>query len=186
MFINKKTVGIIRNYVFGFEAEVCGNLQYAVSEENYDAQLEPFNVNEGKDVYYTDRGVKKTRGSCSHSFYSDVIFHTHPITSYAYPSEEDIIKTLKHYDKIKVSLIGCVWGMWVIKNTKRSNVYSENCKDVLQKFIGKHLANIGRKTTKKNLFYRDIIERELKYIKHVTNLQIDILPWEDIVNGIEI
>lgn len=62
---------------------------------------------------YTDPSQNGTRASCSVKYYTPIIFHTHPRTSYATPSVEDIVKVLKH-KIIKTSVIVTAWGVFQI------------------------------------------------------------------------
>jgi len=59
----------------------------------------------------TERGDRGRR-MCM-QVHDDYIFHTHPISSYAYPSFEDINKVTKR-NKIRLSMIFTYWGVWII------------------------------------------------------------------------
>ena len=60
------------------------------------------------------------RGTCTYKEHSNVLWHTHPLTSRPWPSGEDIAKVIKSrhdvaIDKIPiVSLIFTKWGLWEI------------------------------------------------------------------------
>jgi hypothetical protein len=49
--------------------------------------------------------------NCTHSYYSDYVWHTHSYISKYYPSVQDILKILKR-EKIKISFIITIYGYW--------------------------------------------------------------------------
>ena len=84
-------VEIIRNIEHETQ-EICANL--IVNNQNL--------IIDNSSVVYGNPVEKGGRASCTVKYYTPIIFHTHPRTSYSTPSVEDIIKVLKH-TKIKTS-----------------------------------------------------------------------------------
>jgi hypothetical protein len=87
--------------------EVCGNFVRDTSESVFYYVAK--NKTDGPSV-----GEKcETRGRCDYTEYTNYMFHTHPLSCYAYPSLEDIRQV---YDsKIKVMLIFNRWGVFALR-----------------------------------------------------------------------
>ena len=97
---------IIRNIEHETQ-EICANL--IVNNQNL--------IIDNSSIVYGSPVEKGGRASCTVKYYTDIIFHTHPRTSYSTPSVEDIIKVLKH-TKIKTSVIVTNWGVFQIVKMK--------------------------------------------------------------------
>lgn len=186
--IDSEIVNIIHGYVIKYPQEICANLKNSGS-----STLIPHNIIKGKLEEYSPG---KYRGTCSHVEYSSNILHTHPQSSYAYPSTEDILKVIKHHGKIKNSFIGTKWGMWVVSNTPTSNIYSTTQHDKLHKYISQYLDQIGifTKTSSEEREKNPDKSRELnsedylfiskvnKKIEDTLNIKIDLYSWNDIIS----
>lgn len=183
MFINPNTIDKILKFVFHEKFEKCGTLKkQLLKDEKTGEYTEILVLRDLIDGSVETYDENKTRGVCNGKIGS-IIFHTHPIVSYAYPSTEDIMKVLKHYDKIKKSVIACELGIWVISNTERSNIYSKGCNDDLFYFINKCLNRIGKNISNKKEIPL-IINKEIKNIGDVTHLDIRLFSWIEVMDGI--
>lgn len=194
--IDQEIIKVFHKYVFGYPYEICANLKKTDS-----GSLIPHNIFKGKLEEY-DEG--KWRGTCSHGEYSSNILHTHPPSSYSYPSTEDIMKVIKKYGKIINSLIGTKWGVWVISNTTTSNIYSASQEKILFSKIKKHLDTIGlaTRTTDKEREgisgafdkSRDLsdddfllVKEENKKLSDLLMIKIELYRWDDILRtGLDI
>ena len=118
IFIRKVDISYIVNNIFNNNNEITCPVKLI---NNYLV----FNFNEivqGFDEEFLHKGVVKTRKGII-GFKHFVIFHTHPKESKPYPSIEDIMKLLKHYNKICLSVLFTRWGLWLIFNTDESNFF---------------------------------------------------------------
>lgn len=209
--ISSSTMNEIKKYVFGKNVSFVFPHQTRVFDKNLfdkdvevcaylvpyqDSKLKLDNITLGKIEEYSPG---KYRNMCRHRKYTRIIFHTHPLAAYAYPSTEDIIKVMKNHNVIRRSIISTKWGIWDIKNTDKSNWYptDHHTHNTFYEFIKSHLDNIGRDTKSKNTqskhksktlsskdpnFYNDmkIITENIKEIKLLLHLDIDLHLWEDI------
>lgn len=196
--ISPEIIKVISGYTFEYNREICANLK------KEDTKLIPHNPVKGTIEEYTQvingNIIKKFRGTCNYKNLSSNILHTHPISSYAYPSTEDIMKVLKHHGIIINSLIATKWGIWVIKNTISSNIYSETVKDRIFHDIKHYLDQLGNltKTSESerqisNVKSRDLNETDYIFISKMNkkletklNLVITLHKWDDITSGLYI
>lgn len=120
----------------------------------------------GKEFYIDNVGNSNdSRRSCKHKYYLSQIFHTHPYTSKAYPSTEDIIKVLKN-DKIYLSYVITSWGIYGIYFSFKEK--DKNTLNILSKEITKINDDLYFKTDKgRGKFNEDKI---LSYIKELESL----------------
>jgi len=185
--IHPDIVKVIKKYVDEYPVEICANLKLYNEDSN---NLVPHNVYKGK--------IEDDRGMCSHSEYSSHIFHSHNRKLYAYPSHQDILLVLKHYGKIKNSIIATKWGVWVISNTLKSNIYSSTSTSV-PKIIRQLLDRIGVETSttrqerergadkSRILSDRDyiLIDRVNKTFECLLNIKIVLYKWSDaLIHGL--
>jgi hypothetical protein len=182
MNISNKTIQTIKKYT-ELDYEMCGNLRKKSNQSN---ELIITNANKGTNKEY--------RKQCNHEIITSVIFHTHPYTSYSYPSTEDVLKVFKNHGKIVRSIIATKWGIWEIKNTDKSNIYSETKKEEFIKFIKHYLDRVGRHTsngisTNKSVDY--LTDDHLQLINECTtklekmfNIVIDLHLWSEISEGL--
>ncbi len=193
MNISQKTIEHFKNLVFKTNVEVCGNLRKSSStgDNTSDGTLVLTNMIEGKMEEY-DTG--KFRGVCTHEIITSIIFHTHPVNLYAYPSVEDIIKVTKHHGRIVRSIIATKWGLWDIKNTDKSNKYSVTCHDAFVEYIKYFVDRIGRYTSQNSYIVdhggaksRDISDKDLviindsiERIEKFLHLKINLHLWTEI------
>jgi hypothetical protein len=86
--------------------------------------------------------VVNGRGTCRYEEHSNILWHTHPLTSRPWPSGEDIDKMIKprpgiENDKIPVvSLIFTKWGIWQI-------VVPMHSKRIIDKNTVKNISDLG-------------------------------------------
>lgn len=184
--IEPEIIKVFHKYTFNYPQEICANLKKT------DKGLVPHNILKGKFEEYMPG---KFRGTCSHQSYNSNIFHSHPSTSYAYPSPEDVINVIKHHGTIKNSFIATKWGVWVISNTLISNIYSSPHHDIIYKSIKKIINQIGLSTltSEEDRKIHPDKSRDLKpedYIllgklnnelSSMLNIKFDIYIWDDIL-----
>jgi len=107
----KSNIPLIKEFL-KLNREICGHV-YIVNGELV-LYCDSVGTSVGGDI--------KTRGSCQHSIYSSIIWHTHPNISLPYPSVEDILKVIKPRTKpelITTSFIFTSIGIWSIQGKKR-------------------------------------------------------------------
>lgn len=186
--IAPEIINVLRRYVFDYSFEICAN--FKKTEQNV---LIPHNILKGSIEEYAPG---KFRGTCNHREYSSNMFHSHPVSSYAYPSTEDVIKVVKNYGKIVNSFIATKWGIWVISNTTSSNIYTVSGDVKLRSWIDVYLSRIGtetktseeeRKTNpdkSRDLNSEDFsfISKTIKKISSGLNIKIELYTWNDIIN----
>jgi hypothetical protein len=179
--IRPNILEIMRDYVSNYSVEICANLKVL------DNHLDLHNIIKGEMQQYDG----ETRGVCAHKEYSKHIFHTHPKSLYAYPSVEDVIKLIKNYTIIRNSFIATKWGLWVLSNTERSNIYSTSCRHIIYDVLKIRLDYIGNYTKNKEggdksreLIEKDylIIKRVCKDIENAIGVRMHLYDWKDILN----
>jgi thiol-disulfide isomerase/thioredoxin len=102
------------------------------------------------------------RQACRHKRYSSVIFHTHPINTYPYPSTEDVKKVATH-EEVSYSLVGTSAGLWVM--------FLEGKVEWDEK-IEKEVKKLSRV-----LMGRDEIRDVVKKIYELSNIKILLKLW---------
>ena len=131
---------------------------------------------------------EKERQSCTNIKYSSIIFHTHPINSYSYPSIEDILKLIKHPDIIKTSVISTTWGIWILGNTAESIQITHDVNKLTQ-FLKYNTDQIGLGLGKKIELSKDdisLIDKRIEKIQGATKLKIRFYTWIQSKNDIVI
>ena len=188
MNISRETIEIMRDFVYKSDTEMCGNLFTKNSTSN---EIILYHMKKGDKTEYSPG---QYREMCEYEKITSILFHSHPISSYSYPSVEDILLVIKKHDIVKRSIIATKWGIWDIQNTKESNIYSSGCKEIIYEYlkyfldrIGLHTKNTSSSITDKS---RDLIDEDLnvindciKRIKRVTHVNIDLHLWKDIDDG---
>ena len=137
----------LQKYIFPIPPEIIRNIEYDTREicanlflkENI---LVMDNIVYGENPIINSQGINSrgvnsprtssqgtmSRASCTVKYYTPIIFHTHPRTSYATPSFEDIIKVLKHKE-IQTSVIVTNWGTFqIVKMRHVTNEISDELK----------------------------------------------------------
>lgn len=156
--------------------------------------------NEGKqEEYKDDKGNLKYRAMCIFpSGMHPYLFHSHPIKSKSYPSNEDIIKLLRH-DYIKISVIATRWGIYVIKPTDKSREFAlhysklnrDDQYDEYKKIFGEYINKLVKIEIKKGYYkgvYTSVLDRDdldylyrqLNEISNITGLEIKFCTWRDL------
>lgn len=183
MDIANKFIPYFHKYVFGYDYEICANI--VLEKGEYVLK----NILKGKIQEYKVGDETKTRKYCMLAQYTDVVFHSHPKSSRAYPSAEDLLKLMKHHDKIKTSIIATSWGIWIIKNTPASNAYTSETHDQWLKLLNCQLGVIGKYTTNrkytdgdsKSLFLhsdlRKVVDDVIRKVCDTTRLDISLYGW---------
>lgn len=184
MNIKKDTIEQFKDFVFNNEVEFCGNLR---KESSSNENLKLYHIKEGDTIEYSPG---KFRGTCEHEVVTSIIFHTHPSIAYPYPSVEDILKVLKNYNRIVRSVIATRWGVWDIKNTEKSNIYSNTCRDIFYQYIVYFLDRIGKRIRKSTELDRaisldemEVLSDSINRIQKITHLEIKLHVWNDIEDG---
>jgi hypothetical protein len=101
-FIGDNTLQIMQSYVFDEDSEMCANF---VPNSKGELSLEHVIPIKGTEV--------DGRKRCQLEEYNTYTFHSHPWSSWAYPSFDDINKVSKNLN-IKVSIVATFWGIWEI------------------------------------------------------------------------
>ena len=150
--------------------EVCLNL---TAEEGSD-DLMPHGIQYGL------ADPLASRKSCSYKYYSDYILHTHPFSSYAYPSAEDILKVLKNKE-IKNSLIVTSWGIWCLCSRAHSkSINVERARADINRIIRAYsrLAAKGEEYPDINLQKLSEISEKVEQLFRAFGLQIHFTSWD--------
>ena len=90
----------LANRVFSYNEECCGNIT----------------INPDLTTSFRDERIGETisgHKQCSPVRRQAVFYHTHPITSYAYPSKPDINMMCSH-SEYRCSIVATKWGIWQI------------------------------------------------------------------------
>ncbi len=114
--LDNSSIKLVHEFL-GLNHEVCG---FIVPYKN---KLQAIIDDKAK---YNTSGYRKY---CQLHKYQKYIWHTHPYSSKAYPSLEDIEKTIKH-QIIRIQLIFTRWGIWemaarnahILDNKVRDNI----------------------------------------------------------------
>ena len=113
MILGKDLLLYIQQNLLQKATEVCGNIM----------ELEGRGVL--VDVVDGTIDANTRRPLCKPLKVKNVYFHTHPITSKAYPSSEDILTVMKVKPfQIKKYLIFTAWGIWVLSSSKKDDFSS--------------------------------------------------------------
>lgn len=182
MNISHETIAEMRNFVYKLDYEICGNLR----KKNYNTdELIIYHMTKGKRVEY-DPG--RFRGKCEYEMITSVLFHSHAINMYSYPSAEDILQVIKKYDIIKRSIIATKWGIWDIQNTQKSNIYSSEYETIIYKRLKYFLDRIGLRTSSSTDDLRDddldVINYSINRITEELHIKINLHLWRDIEDGL--
>jgi len=126
---------------------------------------------------HLDPETNQIRRYCQHKYYTQIIWHTHPLTSKNYPSIEDIQKVLK-YDKISISIIFTSWGIWQINYSGKYRLSEINPKDENVKKMGNDLHD----DTSRGRIYNENAVRE--YRQNIQNyypgIAVYFKTWDNI------
>ena len=113
LYISKNTLQCIKDTMLNINIEVCGHLLRNEQKEDNELTLQIQNY--GPEI------EQNQRGSCTNSFYTPFIWHSHPNSVLFYPSVEDILKIIKDRKKdvyIKKSVIFTEYGIWLLSTKK--------------------------------------------------------------------
>lgn len=176
MYLNDDLLNVIKESIFRDNVEICANMSVTHTGSVTFDNLTTGIVIDGREA-------------CMLKYNTSLMFHTHPHTTYAYPSFEDINKVSKHI-YINISVVATIWGIWQI-----------NRLDMEQVELNKHkilpiLNDLGLATkdytdsSYKSLTWSDNVRKNiLKYISHLNkylnyhNRSISFTSWEDIENS---
>ena len=118
-----------------------------------------YNTQEEQDSTYTlldnsSHRSSESRGNCrfTRGFMNGYIIHTHPNTSKAYPSSEDILSTVRH-SGVNISFIVTTIGVWELSYKDAFYIDSKQNRAIMKKIndsVSRPLydAGIRRKLTK--------------------------------------
>jgi hypothetical protein len=188
--IEPEIINVINGYVFKKSLEVCANLV-----KGYRG-----NLTIKSPVYGTKEEYEpgKYRGTCTHGENTPHILHTHPTTSYAYPSVEDILKVINPRHIERNSLIGTKWGIWVISNTIDSTVYNDTPLSLLFEKIKKILDRLGSRTKTSaeerllggenshksrdlSTSDEDLVSKTINSLSTLLKIKINLYSWSDAI-----
>jgi hypothetical protein len=113
----------LKDTVDKLDVEVCG-----VLTKRGDVNLEILIQNRGQNL--------ENRNMCTHSKYSEIIFHTHNYSAKSYPSKEDVIKVVKH-DLIQTSIVFTRWGIWSLSCARKIRHPDEELTELVGRDIDK-------------------------------------------------
>ena len=173
-YINSFSLEKIKKYI-NYEHEFCGYIFYNTSNPD---ELNIIKDNIGPNAMFE-------RGSCQYKHgYRRCIWHTHPYISKVYPSPEDILKVLKHPERIKISILFTLWGIWEISLIDIENINTNIIITDLQYHIDKlqKICDILYNQIYKNKKYskHDSIENFIQSIKKYYPIHITFTFWSDI------
>ena len=168
--------------------EICGMLEmYDLDVERTKQMITQKNVFIGTS---NSCEVPKERGRDSPLSFSDELkYHTHPMTSYSYPSFEDLFSVMKKRSDNRNlhSFIFTKWGLWILFPKEKIDNYDKyknryNSSNTIKKFR-RNTEPYKRSHLSKPLV--EVKEDISKYIETVNKLfekyiTIRLYPWEDI------
>ena len=149
----KSNIPLIKEFL-RLNREICGHV---------------YNLNGNIVLYCENVGSlkgEKMRGSCQHSKYSSVIWHTHPNISLPYPSMEDILKVIKPRNDsglISTSYIFTSIGIWSIQGKKR--IITPDVEELVKKIV-----------YDLHFIYKDR-DKLKNYLKGVNSIEMDIINF---------
>jgi hypothetical protein len=186
----------IREYIVK-DNEVCGYFFY--NESNLQ-EIKIIKVSDGPNI------LKTGRGSCDYGIWGNkrCIWHTHPMISKVYPSDEDIVKVLLN-SNINISIIFSLWGIWEITtdldykypsffNKEEQLKYKKKCIDLLAPFSKKLYYDLDQ-SKKSGQKYRSLcgnldnylisIDEYIKSITKLFNIKITFTRWNKRIYNIK-
>lgn len=168
MHIRKEVLEYIIQEIYTDEDyEICGNFDL----DSTSGELK---------ILYTVKGTYdavKGANMCTQTdkYASNYLYHTHPYTSYAYPSFDDIWTVVKRRKEKNIhftSFIFTIWGLWLLLPVGDSYV-DEKLHDKLKKKFSNTIIEFhaGQKSnsgiTKSKEYTPEIYELIINYIKAV-------------------
>lgn len=192
--VDSITISEMNNFVFSSEVEICINLKWnnQYSNDKKVMVLIPESQQKGTRI--------NNRGTCNHKYSTPIYFHSHPISSRAYPSMEDILSVIKHSDTVKCSLIGTRWGIYTIKPTNHTSRFynhllKKNEIDKIKNIIKHYIDKIGiieEVEFKKGNYSKEeltldemgIINNSFNKLLEKVNIQIKLYSWKEIQESI--
>jgi len=171
--------------------EICGMLEiHDLDEERTKQMIIQKNVFIGNS---NSCEVPKERGRDSPLFFSEELkYHTHPMTSYSYPSFEDLFSVMKKRSDGRSlhSFIFTKWGVWILF-PKAEKMGNREYKNQYNNYKNNNKINDFRRNTepyKRSHLSKPLVEVKediSNYIETVNNffekyITIRLYPWEDI------
>lgn len=140
MILGKDLLLYIQRELLTKPTEVCGNIM------EIEGRAVLVDVSEG-----TFDGVSK-RPICKPIKVSRMYFHTHPVTSKAYPSSEDILTVMKRKKfQVEKYIVFTSWGIWVMSSRKKDDFSSQEKTALSLKKLDKILGQLFRNTQRGRL-----------------------------------
>jgi hypothetical protein len=183
MFFAKEIIEFLLTEIYNNQTEICGNLG-----ENSD-------THELKILYKAVGEIdpKKGRNLCNYpddkKNMTSYLYHTHPITAYAYPSFEDIWTVVKERDThVRFSsFIFTIWGVWILMPNSNKYLPEEKI-DEIKKYYEKHIMDFHakQKGEHKSIDYSGELDALIaSYIDvvHKTfkdRVSVRFVPWENL------
>lgn len=189
-YIAEQTLKDIQEELNGPD-EICGMLEiHDLDVEGTKQMITQKNVFIGNS---NSCEVPKERGRESPLFFSDELkYHTHPMTSYSYPSFEDLFSVMKKRSDGRSlhSFIFTKWGVWILF-PKVEKINDREYKNQYNNYKNNNTINDFRRNTEEfkrshlSKTLKDVRDDICKYIETVNKLfekyiTIRLYPWDDI------
>ena len=165
MFLRKQIIESLLTEIYANNLEICGNLE----DDSDTHELK---------ILYKEIGkidAEKERNLCLYpndkKGLTPYLYHTHPYTSYAYPSFEDLWTVVKERDSgVRFSsFIFTIWGVWILM--PGGNRYLDETKfDKIKEYYEEKIRHFhaGQKSVSKSKKYDSDIQTLIDtYIKIV-------------------
>ena len=174
--LSKNAIKHLADKVFHGDQEVCGEIW--INTNDGSAHLSREMV--GQSI--------NNRKQCVHPYESPIIYHTHPVTAYAYPSVEDINKVTKRTN-YRCSIIASQWGVWQIYRTPGIDITLNLLEEkptfkILDRYLGEmhHYTKLAQSVSKpfdKNTepYISRCFEQINKNILARIGVEIILTPW---------
>lgn len=138
-YIENKSIEKLYSWVCSEDVEICGRLMFDSHKNVY--KIDESELGRSFNETYLDENKKEhKRKACDYPHPRGyMFFHTHPISSKSYPSDEDIMSIAKlSYDKLSkpLSIIGTKWGIWYIRKRNRHIPLSKLSDDGIKFYDG--------------------------------------------------
>ena len=169
-FVLADVIAVLKQDVETLSHEVCGNFAALDKQTN----MFYYGI-ETKNIGHSVGAGCETRGKCDYTKVTNYMYHTHPLSCYAYPSLEDIRKFNKR--KIEVMLIFNRWGVFALR-TLPGNSWPPLQLDKVQSLLD----TLGRTT--RNAQYKSIPWDEMQRSSRINAAGQKVTRQEDALKSI--
>jgi len=196
MYIPKEILESMLEDIYSNELEVCGNLDLSPYEKS---------KIELKVVYKVIGSFDKEnkRNMCSQPAdkkgSTPYLYHTHPYTSYAYPSFEDIWTVIKERQSgVRfTSFIFTIWGAWILQPVYNDRKIDESMLLKIKKYYEKKIVDFhvcqkqnseGGKSKECDSVISELIIEYIADVEYTFKNRVKVLfkPWTEIVEGLSV